>query len=133
MLQDGKQVVDVPDFNVPSGFKPGAILVQNNGVPEVPFHLLAVNLKSESFDTLEVPCFSYIEAARPENESIRRCFFSGPSAVPCETPNGLKELRKKELMSIRGELGDGGKERQIPDRVYEWDVYHDLNQYGARR
>lgn len=125
--------MDISDFKVPGGFKPGAILVQNNGYPKVPFRLIAVVLTSEAFEAVEVPCFSYIEAARPDSKPIRRCFFCGPSTLPSDTPRGLQNLRNDELKAIRGELGNGGKERKIPDRVYEWDVYNDLNQLKLER
>lgn len=43
--------------------------------------------------------------------------------LPCETPSGLKELRKEELRQLRG---NGKGERKGWERVYDYDVYNDL-------
>ncbi|KAL1086022.1 hypothetical protein V6Z11_D08G089400, partial [Gossypium hirsutum] len=45
------------------------------------------------------------------------------SYLPSETPNGLKKLRKKELMYLRG---NGTGERKKFERIYDYDVYNDL-------
>uniref|UniRef100_A0A7N0VBI2 Lipoxygenase n=1 Tax=Kalanchoe fedtschenkoi TaxID=63787 RepID=A0A7N0VBI2_KALFE len=45
------------------------------------------------------------------------------SYLPCETPEGLKEYRKKELALMRG---FGIKVREAHDRIYDYDVYNDL-------
>ena len=43
--------------------------------------------------------------------------------LPCQTPEGLKELREKELMELRG---DGTGLRIPSDRIYDYDTYNDL-------
>jgi len=43
--------------------------------------------------------------------------------LPCDTPAGLKELRKEELKLLRGN-GKGARKRC--ERVYDYDVYNDL-------
>jgi lipoxygenase len=45
------------------------------------------------------------------------------SYLPSETPEGLSELRKKELETLRG---NGHGERKSFERVYDYDVYNDL-------
>lgn len=48
--------------------------------------------------------------------------------LPNETPNGLVELRKEELDSLRG---DGTGERKEWDRIYDYDYYY--NDLGCNR
>jgi lipoxygenase len=43
--------------------------------------------------------------------------------LPHETPAALKELREKELVSLRG---DGTGERVVSDRIYDYDYFNDL-------
>lgn len=43
--------------------------------------------------------------------------------LPHETPAGLRELREKELVDLRG---DGTGVRKEADRIYDYDVYNDL-------
>lgn len=43
--------------------------------------------------------------------------------LPSETPEGLKELREKELKEIRG---NGKGIRKLSDRVYDYATYNDL-------
>lgn len=47
--------------------------------------------------------------------------FLCQSYLPKETPIALRELRKEELKSLRG---DGKGERQEWDRIYDYDVYN---------
>lgn len=43
--------------------------------------------------------------------------------LPSQTPPGLKDLRREDLLSIRGnEKG----ERMPHERIYDYDVYNDL-------
>lgn len=54
--------------------------------------------------------------------------FASPMVIdqdylPSATPPGLKSLREQELEQIRG---NGTGERQIWDRIYDYDVYNDL-------
>ena len=43
--------------------------------------------------------------------------------MPSETPEGLKELREKELKELRG---NGKGIRKSSDRVYDYATYNDL-------
>jgi lipoxygenase len=43
--------------------------------------------------------------------------------LPSETPPGLRKLREKELIDLRG---DGRGERKLSDRIYDYAVYNDL-------
>lgn len=43
--------------------------------------------------------------------------------MPSQTPPGLKDLRREDLLSIRG---NGKGVRQPHDRIYDYDVYNDL-------
>lgn len=45
------------------------------------------------------------------------------SYLPSQTPNGLKQLREKELENLRG---DGQGERKPHERIYDYDTYNDL-------
>uniref|UniRef100_I1R324 Lipoxygenase domain-containing protein n=1 Tax=Oryza glaberrima TaxID=4538 RepID=I1R324_ORYGL len=45
------------------------------------------------------------------------------SYLPSQTPRGVKNLRKEELKTIRG---NGRGERKEWERVYDYDVYNDL-------
>jgi lipoxygenase len=43
--------------------------------------------------------------------------------LPSETPAGIKELRKMELIQLRG---DGTGLRKPSDRIYDYDTYNDI-------
>ncbi|PHU29510.1 Lipoxygenase 2.2, chloroplastic [Capsicum chinense] len=45
------------------------------------------------------------------------------SYIPSQTPSGLKRLREKELVTVRG---DGFGERIKFERIYDYDVYNDI-------
>ena len=45
------------------------------------------------------------------------------SYLPSQTPKGLKSLREKDLVNLRG---NGTGERKYSDRIYDYDVYNDL-------
>lgn len=45
------------------------------------------------------------------------------SYIPSQTPNGIKRLREKELVTLRG---DGFGERKKYERIYDYDVYNDI-------
>ena len=49
-------------------------------------------------------------------------FFEQPY-LPSETPKGLRALREKELRDLRG---NGKGTRKLSDRIYDFDVYNDL-------
>ena len=43
--------------------------------------------------------------------------------LPDQTPEGLKELRQRELKNLRG---DGSGVRKLSDRIYDYALYNDL-------
>lgn len=43
--------------------------------------------------------------------------------LPSETPAGIKELREKDLKSVRG---NGEGERKPHERIYDYDIYNDI-------
>lgn len=43
--------------------------------------------------------------------------------LPWQTPAGLKDLRREDLLSIRG---NGKGERKAHDRIYDYAPYNDL-------
>lgn len=46
------------------------------------------------------------------------------SYLPSQTPSGLKRLKKEELQALRG---NGVGERKSFERIYDYDVYNDLD------
>ncbi|CAK7339259.1 unnamed protein product [Dovyalis caffra] len=59
-----------------------------------------------------------------ENKQKRLFFTNKSTYLPSQTPSGLRRLRKEELVSLRG---DGKGERKQGDRIYDYDVYNDLD------
>ncbi|KAL9329348.1 hypothetical protein ACSQ67_004351 [Phaseolus vulgaris] len=60
----------------------------------------------------------------------KRIFFLDKAYLPSETPIGVKEMREKELMELRGD----GKGRMMPcDRIYDYDLYNDLGNSNSHR
>lgn len=51
------------------------------------------------------------------------CHVGEQAYLPSQTPRGLKDLRREDLLSIRG---NGKGERKPHDRIYDYDVYNDL-------
>ena len=49
--------------------------------------------------------------------------FWEQSYLPSQTPSGLKNLREKDLKSVRG---NGEGKRKSFERIYDYDVYNDL-------
>ncbi|TYJ21330.1 hypothetical protein E1A91_A08G057800v1 [Gossypium mustelinum] len=55
---------------------------------------------------------------------FKRIFFSDQLYLPKETPQGLVELRKKELQKLQASRPKG--EWHLWDRIYDYDVYNNL-------
>ncbi|XP_027345597.1 linoleate 13S-lipoxygenase 3-1, chloroplastic-like isoform X2 [Abrus precatorius] len=103
------------DFSVESDFGvPGAVTVVNGYDSE--FFLESITAQNVHFG-----CKSWVQPNQLYPE--KRIFFVDKVYLPCETPNGLKELREMELMQLRG---DGKGRRKYCDRIYDYDVYNDL-------
>ncbi|XP_022777353.1 linoleate 13S-lipoxygenase 3-1, chloroplastic-like [Durio zibethinus] len=94
---------------------PGAIIVTNNCHKEFYLETIAVE------GLVHFACNSWVQPHKLQAE--KRVFFSDKAYLPGETPVGLKELREKELKQLRG---NGEGVRTFSDRIYDYDVYHDL-------
>ncbi|KAG7586152.1 Lipoxygenase C-terminal domain superfamily [Arabidopsis thaliana x Arabidopsis arenosa] len=118
-VKDPRYLEFTADFTVPFNFgKPGAILVTNLLSTEI---CLSEIIIKDSSDTILFPGHTWIHS-RIDNPQARIIFRSQP-CLPSETPDGIKELREKDLVSVRG---DGKGERKPHERIYDYDVYNDL-------
>ncbi|CAJ2678553.1 unnamed protein product [Trifolium pratense] len=110
------------EFIVDSDFGvPGAVTAVNNYDNE--FFLETINIKEKG--NICFSCKSWIQPNKLDPH--KRIFFINKVYLPCETPNGLKEFRGRELKQMRG--GDDGSENgQLRpwNRIYDYDVYNDL-------
>ncbi|KAL9314987.1 hypothetical protein ACSQ67_020439 [Phaseolus vulgaris] len=102
------------EFIVDSNFGvPGAIAVTNKHQRE--FFLESIVIEGFVSGAVHFPCNSWVQG--------ERIFFSNKAYLPCDTPGGLRVLREKELISLRG---DGKGVRKLSDRIYDFDTYNDL-------
>lgn len=51
------------------------------------------------------------------------CVLWWQAYLPSQTPPGIKDLRLQDLLSVRG---NGIGERELHERIYDYDVYNDL-------
>lgn len=108
------------DFTVPSDFGcPGAIMVTNLQGKE--FYLLEIVIHGFDGGPIFFPANTWIHSRKDNLES--RIIFKNQACLPGQTPPGLKDLRREDLLSIRG---DGKGRRKEHDRIYDYDVYNDL-------
>lgn len=99
--------------------EPGAFLIKNEHPRE--FFLKSVTLDVPGGGKIRFQCNSWIS---PENvDKNGRVFFANKSYLPDATPEGLRTLRNRDLIQLRG---DGKGERKVSDRIYDYDVYNDL-------
>ncbi|XP_039144539.1 probable lipoxygenase 6 [Dioscorea cayenensis subsp. rotundata] len=116
----GERVVYTADFTVDTAFGlPGAVTVLNRHQRE--FFLESITIEGFEFGPVHFPCNSWVQSTK--DHSTKRIFFSNQPYLPSETPEGLKELREKELKEIRG---NGKGIRKLSDRVYDYATYNDL-------
>ncbi|GLJ05591.1 hypothetical protein SUGI_0020820 [Cryptomeria japonica] len=101
---------------------PGALLVKNTFAREFFLKSLTLFAVPGKLPELSFFCNSWIFPLDIYNKSAR-VFFSTKSHLPGETPAGLITLRDQELSTLRG---SGSGERELWDRVYDYDVYNDL-------
>ncbi|KAH9326873.1 hypothetical protein KI387_007051 [Taxus chinensis] len=101
---------------------PGALLVTNTHAREFFLKSLTLSAVSGKLPALRFFCNSWIYPYYLYNKTAR-VFFSTESHLPDATPAGLITLREQELTTLRG---NGTGERQLWDRVYDYDVYNDL-------
>ncbi|CAA2986276.1 lipoxygenase 6, chloroplastic [Olea europaea subsp. europaea] len=108
------------DFTVPQDFgHPGAVLITNFQDKE--FFLVEVVVhgfrKGPSFFRAD----TWIHSRKDNPES--RIIFKNQAYLPSQTPPGIKDLRREDLLSLRG---NGKGERKLHERIYDYDVYNDL-------
>ncbi|VAI26943.1 unnamed protein product [Triticum turgidum subsp. durum] len=113
-------------FTVPASFSPiGAVRVVNDHYNEMllgDVRIFPADQGPKSSSATLFHCNSWIHPSRSSND--KRTFFPVTySYLPSKTPEGMKRLRRSELLAIRG---DGTGERKPHQRIYDYDVYNDL-------
>ncbi|KAK9072572.1 hypothetical protein SSX86_009007 [Deinandra increscens subsp. villosa] len=110
------------EFEVPDEFgEIGAILIENEHHKEM--YIESIELQGFPNGTITINPNSWVHSKFDNPE--KRIFFTNKSYLPSQTPSGLKDLREKDLASLRGEdVPDGPRKKH--DRVYDYDVYNDL-------
>ncbi|KAG4132841.1 hypothetical protein ERO13_D08G058200v2 [Gossypium hirsutum] len=109
------------DFGIP-----GAFVVENRDKKHE-FFLKSVTLHYIKHPDLEKRKFHFYcdSWVYPITKTgFKRIFFSDQLYLPKETPKGLAELRKKELLKLQAPRLKG--EWNPWDRIYDYDVYNDL-------
>ncbi|KAH9772716.1 Lipoxygenase 6 [Citrus sinensis] len=108
------------NFGVPSDFgNPGAILITNLHGKE--FYLLEIVVHGFDGGPVFFPANTWIHSRKDNAES--RIIFKNQAYLPSQTPAGIKDLRREDLLSIRG---NGKGERKHHERIYDYAVYNDL-------
>ncbi|XP_048428484.1 linoleate 13S-lipoxygenase 3-1, chloroplastic-like [Pyrus x bretschneideri] len=108
------------EFIVDSNFGvPGAITVTNKHQNE--FFLDTITLEGFACGPLHFPVNSWIQSKK--DHPGKRIVFCNKPYLPDQTPEGLKELRQRELKNLRG---DGSGVRKLSDRIYDYALYNDL-------
>ncbi|BBN20000.1 protein MpLOX13 [Marchantia polymorpha subsp. ruderalis] len=114
-------------FKVPNDFgEVGAFFIRNNHRNE--FYLCGATLEMPDKSTIEFLCNSWVYNTSFYKHD--RVFFSNKMYLPDATPPGLKELRSQDLKDLRG---DGTGMRKEGERIYDYDVYNDLQLESDRR
>lgn len=108
------------EFTVPSDFgTPGAIFITNCHNKE--FYLVEVVIRGCEGGPAFFPASSWIHSRNDNPES--RIFFRNHAFLPSQTPPGIKNMRREELLTLRG---NGKGERQLHERIYDYAPYNDL-------
>ncbi|PSS28777.1 Lipoxygenase [Actinidia chinensis var. chinensis] len=108
------------NFKVPHDFGcPGAMLITNFHGKE--FYLMEIVVHGFKKGPLFFPANSWIHSRKENPES--RIIFKNKAYLPSQTPPGIKDLRREDLLSIRG---NGKGERKMHDRIYDYAPYNDL-------
>lgn len=108
------------NFTVPSDFgSPGAVLITNLQSKE--FYLMEIVACGFNEGPIFFPANSWIHSRDDNRES--RIIFKNQAYLPSQTPAGLKDLRREDLLSLRG---NGKGERKEFDRIYDYATYNDL-------
>ncbi|XP_077227677.1 putative linoleate 9S-lipoxygenase 4 [Tasmannia lanceolata] len=103
-----------PEFGIP-----GVLIVKNQHNHE--FFLHSATLEISGNRNIHFDCHSWVYPI--SKTEIDRIFFSHTSYLPNQTPVALRELRREELVALRG---DGRGERKEWERIYDYDCYNDL-------
>ncbi|KAL0385385.1 UNVERIFIED_CONTAM: Lipoxygenase 6, chloroplastic [Sesamum radiatum] len=120
-LSNNPHVVEYgADLTVPQDFgQPGAILVTNFHDKE--FFMMEVVVHGFSQGPIFFWADTWIHSRKDNPES--RIIFKNQAYLPSQTPPGIKDLRREDLLSLRGNRKE---ERKLHERVYNYDVYNDL-------
>ncbi|XP_045790621.1 linoleate 9S-lipoxygenase-like [Trifolium pratense] len=101
---------------------PGAFYVEN--FMEHEFFLVSLSLEDvPNHGPLHFICNSWVY--NTEKYKTHRIFFANKTYIPIKTPDPLVYYRQEELKTLRG---DGTGERQVWERIYDYDVYNDLGE-----
>ncbi|KAG5514887.1 hypothetical protein RHGRI_036064 [Rhododendron griersonianum] len=113
-------------FHVTTDFGiPGAFAITNKHKHK--FFLQSATLEVSGYISIHFDCNSWVYPVH--RTKTDRLFFSNTSYLPSQTPNALVQLRKEELLSLRG---DGTGERKEWERIYDYDFYNDLGNKEPR-
>lgn len=108
------------NFRVPNDFgSPGAILITNFLDKEI--YLVEIVVHNFSEGPQFFPANTWIHSRKDNPES--RIIFKNQAYLPSQTPDGIKDLRREDLLSIRG---NGKGERKMHERIYDYAPYNDL-------
>ncbi|KAG9139567.1 hypothetical protein Leryth_016333 [Lithospermum erythrorhizon] len=120
-LEEHPNIVEYSaNLTVPHDFgRPGAILLTNFLDKE--FYLVQIVVHGFRDGVMVFPANSWIHSRKDNPES--RIIFRNQVYLPSQTPAGIKDLRREDLLSIRG---NGKGERKLHERIYDYDVYNDL-------
>lgn len=98
---------------------PGAILITNFLDKE--FYLVEVVVYNLGEEPQFFEAKTWIHPRKDNRES--RIIFKNQAYLPSETPPGIKDLRREDLLSKRG---NGKGERKLHERIYDYALYNDL-------
>ncbi|KAF6137162.1 hypothetical protein GIB67_030926, partial [Kingdonia uniflora] len=119
-LENANVVENSTNFTVPSDFGyPRAVFVTNLQSKE--FYLKEIVVQGFSEGPIFFPANSWIQSRETDPES--RIIFRNQAYFPLQTPDSLKDLRREDLLSVRG---NGKCERKHFERVYDYTTYNDL-------
>ncbi|CAN0929256.1 Lipoxygenase 6, chloroplastic [Linum grandiflorum] len=99
---------------------PGAVFITNLHLDE--FFLVKIVVHGFEGGPYFFPAKTWIHPRHKNPES--RIIFRNQAYLPSQTPRGMEDLRRKDLLSIRG--NDNNDERKPHDRIFDYDVYNDL-------
>ncbi|KAK7255639.1 hypothetical protein RIF29_29054 [Crotalaria pallida] len=103
------------DFGIP-----GAFYIENYTQSE--FFLVSLTLDDiPNQGSIHFPCYSWVYNSTKYDTD--RIFFANKTYLPGQTPAPLVYYRQEELKTLRG---NGTGERQVHERIYDYDVYNDL-------